>query len=488
MRSILLLTLLWTMGLLSVVPAQDVIRLKRGGVMEGLVIEETDTSYLLQIGGGTIAVNRDLVAEVVRSDAPEDAERRTVLAALTRFRPRATHHFLYRDGRRVGFRMRSVKPDVSSEVPGYLVEDRLAFVDRPGGTPTVDIARREFVDAELRPRSYEVRVASGGRVRTLQGQFEEGGLLRIAERVGNDTHHRMTLVPRGVALPGALSLELAQEGAFEGPERRARVFDPRAERFQEVTVAREQTSRVHRGEERAVRVLRQVTAAGEATETWADRDGVVLREEIGSTGLVSLRAPTREVVGWIRGDDTEVGPDDLGLELVFEANGLALRRPDRSWEVIDGARAGRRVVTLGQPRDRATIDVFKLPVRTGKPLAEEVALKLIGRMAQRAERHELKEILPTEIAGERGIRFRSRGRIDGKEVVTTGFVFGLGDRWFALLAAAPRGLHDKSIGDVEKVVHSIELLRGADAFEDPFQTVEELTREEAPDGGEGEGR
>ena len=321
------------LALSAVGSAQDVVRLNTGAVLEGRIIEETDDFVVIAFAGGSMQLQRSQISEI--KSGPEAAEEGTAasLRALSRFRDHEGFHFLYRDGKRAGYRTLVVRREVGDGIPGYSLTDRMVFVASPGGEVDVDLTTVEFVDADLAPRAFEHRMSSGRSGRLVRGR-RDGLILRTRDERGGRLYEGTAVVRPGVQFPGMLLRRLAGEPPTGATDRPYHVFRPRDVDFAEVGVDRCTERITLRGKVRDVLVLRRREGARELV-AWLDMSGHVIREEIGTPHLVSLQAPRDEVLAFARGEATPEHAD-LELELIDEASGFRMLRPDLAWEASPG--------------------------------------------------------------------------------------------------------------------------------------------------------
>lgn len=463
-----------TIGLLALAPGglcgQDVVRLKTGASFEGLLISETERSVTLQFPGGTMELPKSQIEEISRSGKAEDRELGQAMLTLSRFEDHESHHFLYRDGRRAGYRVLTLKREARAGVPGYAHHERLVFVKDPGGVPDLETRVLEFVDAELRPREFQCQIASGLSSRSAEG-FRDGESLRIVERGGGRTSEQTAYFRDEVRFPRFLLKELAAEPVPAGGYRPFRVFLPRDLTFGVTNVDRTPRRVRLRGQIKDVVVFRR-GEGGQSLETWVDLTGNVVREELGSPHLVSLVAPRDEVLAWVNGEEVaESG--DLALEFVSEETGLRILRPDDSWEITPGTPARRTIVSLENTGLRATVDVIHLPAAGGDPTEDGAALRLLTRMREQATGLEIEGPLPASVGDRPGLRFTARGRRRDQDLVTLGAIVLHGRDAFAILGAAPRAGFDAARPAFEEVLDSLRFLQPEGAPPaDPFSTAE----------------
>lgn len=452
--------------------AQDVVRLTTGDVMKGRVVEESPDSIVLEFDGGSMELMRSMIAEIVRGpQRPEKTAEQKALLTLSRFTDYETHHFLYRKGRRVGYRVISVARHQEEGVPGYRLRDRLVFLPGPGVAAEAEMLREEFVDAELQAWSFRYHESSGTSVYELRGRREDGRLV-IEEHAGGQTSRRTAALPGRLDLPGMLLRRLAKDRVPLGGYRPFTVFDPRKGTFIRTTVERftEQTSA--EGQRNKLLVLRR--RKGERVlDTWLDMAGKVVRQQIGSPYLVSERTGAARVQAWIRGESAS-GGDDQDLEFVAESLGIRLLRPDPTWELERPREPARRVVSLLKPAHKATVDVFHIDDLPPGATVEGLTLELFGRMQAGCEAFEADGPVPGKIGDRNGLRFRVRCRRRDRDISTLGGACLQGDRAVIVLCAAPETSFGEALPAFRTVMESLRLIGpgpgkvGSTEAADPF--------------------
>lgn len=450
--------------LLGPVVGQDVVRLKTGALLEGTIIEQDETSVTIAFEGGSMALQRTQIAEIKVSRSPDRAATKKALLTLSRFPDHQSFHFLYRDGRRVGYRTIEMRREAKDGVPGYTLMDRLVFLPRAGATPDVDLAVSEFVDAELRPIRFQHRMSSGTSGRVVEGS-REGLSLVMKERLGGALNESTALFRKDVQFPGMLLRRLASEPPPEGAYPQFTMFRPREVDFGRMSLRRRIERVSLRGRVRDVLVFRRQEGDREL-ETWLDMSGHVVREELGSTHLVSLRAPKAEVLGYARGEEIEGG--DLGLEFIHEPSGFRVLRPDLAWEVTPGAREGA-IVSMLRPGMRATIDVLRIDDVAKDATEEGVAMRVLARMERHADDIRIEGPYPTRLGARKALRFEVECMRRGTRLKTLGAIVldGRG-HGFVILCAAPELDFVTAKPSFIEMLDTIRILEDAGETSNPF--------------------
>lgn len=458
----------------GIMTAQDEVRLQTGATFTGTILQEDEDAVTLQVDGGTMTFGRSQIASIKVAKDPEQAARKRAMLTLSRFPDHDSWHFLYRDGKRVGYRTLTHRREEHAGVPGYVLLDRLVFMDRPGAQPDVDLHVREFVDAELNPLHFECRVTSGPSSRILRGT-REGHSLVIEERIGGRLLERTALFRPEVAFPRSLLRQLASRPPPEGAYPDFRVFLPKEGTFARLGLERHMERITLRGQIRDVLVFR-LRHGGRDLETWLDTSGNVMREEIGSPHLVSLLAPREEVMGFALGEDTPESAD-IGLELISEATGFRLLRPDLSWEIGPVTKRGS-VISLLRPAWRATVDVIEVAGLDGATTEEGVLLHLIERMQEGATDFKVEGPYPARVGDRSGLRFEVTCYRRGSRIQTMGAVLLDGRGRAFLILGACSDLHGKLARPA-----FIELFDSIRLLDPPAATLSPFDRAEATLGG-----
>jgi hypothetical protein len=446
-------------------PGQDSIRLRSGASIDGAIVAESASWVSIQVSDGTLQIPRTQIEEVIRAELDADGAAARQLLTLSRFGAESTHHLLYRDGRRVGYRVLGMAVTAVDGVPLYALSDRIVFQGPGGGNADLEITTTEFVDGDLRPRRFSARIGSGLSTRVIEGRVE-GGILFVTEVGAAGRQERQTRLPPGAQWANFWA-RLRSERVGPAPESdEASIFRPRDLALLRARVDLRRDRVMLRGREREVVILR--IAGGErATGLWIDASGRVLREELGSSRLVSQWAPAEEVQAYARG---EAAGEDLDLELVSEPSGLRLRRPDPTWEVETPDQAGERVFTLLHARHRATLDVFHLGAQPPGTSLEGLALDLLARMRRECEDCVVEGPFAASVGDRQGLQFLVRARQAGTRLVTQGALRMDGGRACLLLAAAPSETFDQARPAFAEMLASFRFLADepAGAPKDPF--------------------
>jgi hypothetical protein len=473
MKSLYFLAALIILVLTPLVVSQDTIRLKTGATMDGVIVEQDDRSVTLEFSGGTMQLLRSQIAEIKQSAAPEDVAIRRSLMTLSRFAEQDSFHFLYRDGYRCGYRVISLKREDKDGLPGYAMKDRLVFLQNGGSLPDLDMMVTEFVDAELNPVHFRRQVTSGPDSRLVEGT-REGRSMRILESAAGRSEERTALMRDDVQFPRMLLRRLASEAPPEGAYPSFRVFRPDDVTFGDLRLAR-RMERLHlRGREKDVLVFERHIGK-ERLETWVDTSGQVVREEIGSTNLVSLVAPEAEVMAWARGESGSER-ENLGLEFVSEPTGLRFLRPDLTWDLQPGQ--GAVLCSLFRAGFRATVDVYRLPHVDGDATEEGVALEVMARVKRGSEQVVVEQLRPETVGSLPGVQFLLKGMRRGEVVKTLGVVMLAEGQAFTFLCAAPEAQFTSALPGFVELIESVRVLAPTEKEQnDPWSLAAESTKE-----------
>lgn len=438
------------------VGAQDRVVLTTGASMDGSIIEESESSVVIEFQGGTARLPRHMIKEIVRGVPDPDQDAQRTLKTLSRFTDHESHHFLYRDGRRVGYRTITLSRDVVDGIPGYRREDRLVFLPAPGAPPEVDVKIVEFADAELRPLAFSHHVTSGASIRTVEGRREDGQM-RMVERSGGIQNIRSALLRSEAEFPGLMLKRLAAQPVPTGGYIEKVVFDPKQLDIHTERLQRRPDRVAFRGQVKNV-VIFSRGRGPDTLATWLDMAGNVVREEIGSPNLISLRVPRKEVEAYARGEEGVLG-DDLGLEFHSERCGLRFLRPSLTWEVTPGTPENMTLLSLLRPSMRATVDVLELTELAPGVTVESVALELFERMERGSRNLRIDGPVAAQVGDRPGLRFEARCRKDDEELRTLGTLLVDGERAFVFLCAAPARFYAQALPDFNRLIQSIRIDR-----------------------------
>lgn len=458
-------------GLASLASAQDVIRLKTGATLEGILIGETEDALTLQIPGGTMELRRSQVESVTRSTTSAEQESAQALLTLSRFQDHEVQHFLYQQGKRVGYRTLTLRREARGGIPGYLHIDRIVFAKSPGDPPELEVRTIEFVDAELRPREFSVTHSSGLSSRSAEGRVE-GNQITISEHSGGRSRQFTSFLPPTAEFPGILLRRLAQELIPDGGYRPFTVFLPRDVDFVTWGVQRSAQRVPFRGKLKDV-VVFALQQGERRIETWIDGSGQIFRQEIGTSNLVSQLAPREEVDAFVAGEEVP-GTLDLGLEFVSHETGLRLVRPDISWDMVPGIPNQQTLVSFLHAGHRATVDVFRLSGLTEGSTVEGVAMKVLARMQDDSRELKVEGPMPSSIGDRKGLRFTARCMKENTELRTMGAVILHERDAFVILGASPSSTFDAAAPGFEEILTSFRCLEPERGLipRDPFKSAE----------------
>jgi hypothetical protein len=288
----------------------------------------------------------------------------------------------------------------------------------------------------------------------------------MKERSAGKLYESTALFRKDVEFPRMLLRRLAGEPPPEGGYPEFRVFRPRDATFGRVSLARHVERIGIRGRIRDVLVFRR--KLGERLlETWLDMSGHVIREELGSPRLVSLRAAKSEVLGFARGDGGPEG-EDLGLEVVSESTGLRFLRPDLAWELIPGERRGA-VASLLRPGLRATVDVLRIDNIAKDATEEGIALNVLSRMERQSTEFRSDGAFPARIGDRSGLRWSATCYRRGSRVRTLGaLVLDQQGHAFVILCAAPELNFKAAKPAFLELFQSVRFLTPLEDLRDPF--------------------
>ena len=449
----------WTLALLLLVPAiaQDVVRLKNGSSLEGRITEETADGILLSFPGGSVSLGRGQIQEITYGEPVDEAERDEALGALTRFEDRDSWFLLYRDGKRVGYRTRRVRREIRDGLPGYRLEDRLVFLPAPGGAPELDVVTEEFVDPDLRPVGFRHSETGPDGTHVVSGR-REGHLLRILEGAGSLGERSATILRDETGLAGFNVLAAGREdGPGQGLPRR--VFDAREGRFRDVLLMRRSESVNWDGRTFDASII--IRRMGDRVlETWTLPDGGVMREEIGTPGLVALSCGQEIVEGYARGEGP-AGKDDLGLEYRSPDGGFSALRPDFAWEVSPSSGGGAALVSFLRPGLRATVDVFRLASLPEDVTEEGLCLDVLARMGDAAGDLLPEGPTPGRLGNRGALLFHATGVLGGTQVRTLGALALEGRQAFLILCAAPAERFAEAESGFQELLGTVRIAAGS---------------------------
>ncbi len=461
-------TLLLTLS--AVGNGQDVVRLNTGAVLEGTIIEEADEFVVIAFAGGSMQLRRSQISEITIGPDAVGGDAASSLRALSRFQDHEDFHFLYRDGKRVGYRTLFLRRELRDGTPGYTLTDRMVFVAAPGGDADVDLTTVEFVDADLEPRGFEHRMSSGRSGRVVKGR-RDGLTLRTRDDRGGRLYEGTALLRPGTQFPGMLLRRLAGEPPTTTTDRPHQVFRPRDMTFAEVTVDRVPERITLRGRVRDVLVFRRRAGPRELV-TWFDMSGHVVREELGTTHLVSLRAPKNEVLAFARGEEAPEHAD-LALELIDEGHGVRMLRPDLAWESASGGQDGV-VFSLLRPGLRATVDVLRFDDPETGVTEEGLTMGLLSQMERSSEDFRVAVSAAPSLNEAGRLVFEATCRRRGVTIRTLGAVISGDDaRAFAVLCAAPEAEFPRARPAFLELLASVELLSSESQQPGPFELAGE---------------
>ncbi|MHC4547253.1 MAG: hypothetical protein ACYTEZ_00630 [Planctomycetota bacterium] len=415
--------------------AADLVHLHNGGVLEGVVVAETEDHVVLDLGAGRITVPRTSIRLVERG-----ASRRPLRATDTR---RDEWFLVLHRDKVVGWRrfVETRQPDAVQ------VEERTVFF-RPGGGEDVSIRHVETADRAGRPREFLLMESYGSRTEVTSGRVVGD---RVTVRVLRDGAPRV----RELRLPAGWVLALPRWSRFvteaePGEVRTITALDVRRLRPVQLVLRRDQD--VPAPESADPHPCRALTLVGDfrrARALYRPAEGSLAVELNGAT-LVARRA-TRERVALARRAHAAPRPLQLDEALQFPfyrrpkeltayhpRGGFSIEAPDAGWlprllEADEG-----RVLAFEKIGLFSSLEVFVYPTGDA-PLDVDACLeRALARLRLTAE--------STRVVGEvercrlarlpaRVVRLAARHRRENLRCLVG--VVRARDRYLVLVGAAP---------------------------------------------------
>ena len=434
---------------------EDVVRLKNGEEFVGRVTHENARAITVAFAGGEMVVPRRLIKEIIRAERREVEKRAVETIVLGRCEAREEYYFLYYRGRRVGWRVTGIAPDIEGEIRGYRFRNRTVFLD-DGGTLDMEMSVSEFVDRDLRPVTMRTSERSEGFDLVTSGVVERGHL-DLRRGLGADQTRQEILFADETEFLQSLTRRLADLSHFPEKGQTFKVYDSLRSRFVLIEAHRSLRKEIVVGKHQFVTVWK-LTQGKRSWEIWIDGYGGIVREELGGPHMVAMRADADQVLAYSRGEADDDDRIDLTLNYENVPERFALARPNLTWsfEFPDGD--SRVAISLMNPTLQASADVIVLP-RIGLGTApESIALDLLSRMNEKSDDHSVEFQRPGSVGGVDGIHFESVARRKETMIRTIGAVTVCDGRAYALLMAAPAFRFEQAREQLERIRDSFNIL------------------------------
>src|SRR6185436_19183213 len=104
----------------------------------------------------------------------------------------------------------------------------------------------------------------------------------------------------------------------------------------------------------------KVTCGERTWEVWVDGWGGVVREELGSPGMVAMRAPADSVLAYSRGEKAADGASDLSLAYENVPSSFKIERPNLTWSFELPDDVGPHTISIVNPTLQSSVDVMVL--------------------------------------------------------------------------------------------------------------------------------
>jgi len=440
------------------IAAEDVIVLKSGRELRGVVIDETDERVRVRIEGGSLWYPRDRIREIRR-----DVDADTAAAAD---QARTEHFLLYSDGRRVGTRVLRYTPRKN----GHQWESHVVFLGEHG-MPVLDLRTIERSDRDYRPVLFQIQETPTDAIpRLIRGEVI-GSRLEIGVTAAGETEKTLMDVKPGARFPLAAQAEFSKTLADvdqAGPDdvgsatatKPVPVFLPYIRRWRQVTF-RNAGSRVVEAAGAGLRVRlieRRCDALREMV--WVDSRGNTRLADINGASLRALAAPVSVVVAVAGGEPDRVTGTDSAARTVFRdpVLGFSIRKPDPSWLFEEPASAGGAALLVVRNRPMsASIDV----IRDEAPSAG-VTLKQAGAALERLLRAHSRDLEVVRQGIRKGgdgayYELEVRATTKGERTATLAHVYVSDRGVYRLLAACPAARFDLVRDELEEVLLSFRI-------------------------------
>ena len=202
----------------------------------------------------------------------------------------------------------------------------------------------------------------------------------------------------------------------------------------------------------------KLTSGERVWEIWVDGWGGIVREELGSPGMVAMRAPAEGVLAFSRGEKAPDGDSDLSLSYENVPQQFRLDRPNLTWSFEFPDDVGARALTLLNPTLQASVDVIVVDAIGRETESETVVLDVLRRMDRGAKEQTVAYQKPEKVGGIEGVVFESTADRKGVAVKTIGAVTVAGGRSYTLLCAAPMHRFNEALPSFERILKSFEVL------------------------------
>lgn len=426
--------------------AGDLVHMRNGRVLKGRVVEESDATVVLDVGGGRVTLQRSDVRLVERGGT-----RRGPGKVVTR---RDEWFLVLHRDKLVGWR-RLVHTETAERVH---VEERTVFF-RPGGGDDVDIRRVEIADAQGRPLEFLLSETYGRAAETVSGQVIDGTATVRVMRDGK-------LKVRSLKMPKGWTLALPAWSRFlprakPGERRTITALDLRRLRPVQLVMTR--------GVD-AAPGSRTLQLAGDfrpAREFYRPGEGS-LSVELNGSSLIARRA-TREKVDLARRAHAAPTPLSMheAMRYPFHSRpksltsyqvqaGLAMTAPDAAWIPTIADRGEGLVLSFEKVSLFASVEAFLYP--TAKDL-DGCVRQALARL--RLEAPKLKptgRATPTKVAGRPARLIELAGRHRGERLHCIAAVVSAKTRYVLLLGAAPEQWWKWARKDFDAFLKTVELV------------------------------
>lgn len=433
----------------------DLVKLKNGQEIVGRITAEDETTVTILFRGGELVLPRRRITDIIRGErrAVEAIAAKNDAPPLARFEKRTEHFFVFYRGRCVGWRETSVDVAKAKESWGYGFRTRTVYLDQAGKVE-VDTMSSQIVDAELTPVSAQFSTSGAEQSSNYDANIEKG-FARIRYTQPNAMSESEILFKPGTDLMLPLMRKLADSMHFPEKGEAYRVFDLDTQEFKKIHAQRTLKKEIVAGKHQFVTVWK-LTSGEKSWEIWVDGWGGIVREELGSGGVVALRASSEKVLAFARGEGK---PDTSDLVLAYESEPSRFRieRPNLTWSFDFPEEEEKRVMTIANPVQQASVDVMVLD-HIGQELeSETVLLDLFKRMERTGQNQKVLYQKVEKVGGQDGIRFESTADLSGVGIKTVGAVTVANGKGYAVLCAAPLARFGEVSPSFEKILKSFEI-------------------------------
>jgi hypothetical protein len=442
--------------------AADVVELKNGSSLEGVVVEETADSVTLRMEGGQVTFPMKLVAGIKRMPLPEKepppGEKEEPAAAAPKDASAVVPApedwaVLWTPDRRAGWVHLMARVDPK----GAVFEWQVAWLDAEGNQKGTSRLVEEN-GPRLEPVSVLYMETGTGREVTRTARVVEGRL-RVENWTKGEKTETSHPLPPGFRFPLAARATALGRPRVEGWQGTS--YDAREGRFFDLAVRAVRVEKAEREGRTVDAVVLVRDRAGVREEERVGPDGRVITADLDGPALVAVGSTKERVEAFRAGTARETSEEEKRARTAFVSpeDGFRIVKPGASWTFVPAASLGEaRRLLLKDPTGAVTLAIDAEDVPGAPPPAAQLGVDLEERIRKASTGYRKIEDGYVELAGRNAYRLLCDAKVEGDSVRILAHALAHRGRAWTFTATAPRANWNEVRPYLERILAGFEWL------------------------------